>query len=121
MPGASHVEAILGGLMTYGKRTLQILGSIVAILLMVSVAQATTVQITTPFTGNDSANWGNYGVGLGASVTNGSTLTTSGNTITFTSGFSDGGPGQVWVENTISGPDTFNGGFTNGEYLVNTN
>jgi hypothetical protein len=59
-------------------------------------------------------------LGLGSFVTNGSSLVTSGNTVTFTSGFSDGDSGQTWIDNGLSGGTSFNGGFTNGEYLVST-
>jgi hypothetical protein len=48
--------------MTYGKRTIQILGAISLILLVNSVAQAGIIDITSPFTNNDTGNWGNLAV-----------------------------------------------------------
>jgi hypothetical protein len=104
--------------MTYGQRALQILSGFGLILLATAVAQASIIGTGTPFTGNDSANWQNYGTVLGASVVNGSTLVALDNTLTFD--FSDLDAGQIWLENGLSGGTNFDGGFSSGEYLVST-
>jgi hypothetical protein len=105
--------------MTNSKRALPVLSGVV--LLMTSVAQAGIIGTGTSFAGltNDSANWQNYGT-VGTFVLNGSSTVTTGNTVTFTSGFSDGNSGQIWINNALSGGTSFNGGFTNGDYLVST-
>jgi hypothetical protein len=108
--------------MTNSKRALPVLSGVTLVLLMSSVAQAGIIGTGTSFAGstNDSANWQNYGSGLGSFVLNGSSMVTTGNTLTFISGFSDGISGQIWIDNGLSGGTSFNGGFTNGDYLVST-
>ena len=94
----------------YGKRTLQVFGCIGLVLSMTSIAQASAIEVTSPFTGNDSIDWGNYGSGLGSSVTSGSTtLTADSQTVVIS--FSDGDPGVIFQENPSTGTYNFQGGF----------
>ena len=105
----------------YGKRTLQVFGCIGLVLSMTSIAQASAIEVTSPFTGNDSIDWGNYGSGLGSSVTSGSTtLTADSQTVVIS--FSDGDPGVIFQENPSTGTYNFQGGFATGPspYLLNT-
>ena len=104
------------------KRTCQILSCIGLIPSMSVIAQASAITDNTPFSGNDSINWGNYGSGLGSSVTSGSTILTAASQ-TVTISFSDGSPGLIYEENPNPGTYNFQGGFSTSPspYLLNTN
>jgi len=103
--------------MTNGKRTLQILGSIAVIILVASVAQAGTLNVTTtPFTGNDAAPW------TGSGPLSSFTVVTGGNVIGISfsnAGFGDGaifdsggGGSYGWTIGTV---------FPSGTLLLGTN